>query len=88
MVHMATGSPPFPGLRDHQIIMHVGLQKRSPAIPSSLPEPLQQLLSKCLAVDPEQRPSALDARKVRDKQPAGAVDCRVQSAALQAAHSK
>ncbi|KAF6257707.1 kinase-like domain-containing protein [Scenedesmus sp. NREL 46B-D3] len=61
VLHMATGSAPFANLRESQIVMHVGVSKRPPAIPGSLPEPLRQLLAKCLTVEASQRPSAKEA---------------------------
>eukprot|EP00878_Enallax_costatus_P045765 GHUV01055246.1.p1 GENE.GHUV01055246.1~~GHUV01055246.1.p1 ORF type:complete len:442 (+),score=53.08 GHUV01055246.1:977-2302(+) len=61
MIHMVTGKVPFSNLNDTQICMQVGVHKRAPPIPTTLPDALQLLLRQCLAVSAEQRPTAAQA---------------------------
>jgi hypothetical protein len=61
---MATGAAPFANLSPNQIVITVGVHKKSPDIPTSLPPALQTLLASCLSVDPAARPRALQALQV------------------------
>jgi len=57
LFYMATGLPPWHGLRMSQICVKVcsGLK---PAMPATLPERVQRLILACLSHDPAQRPPA------------------------------
>lgn len=64
VIHTAQGQPPFSGLNMFQIHNTVVRQKRGPAVPSSLPAKLRELLSDCLAADARARPTAMQALQV------------------------
>jgi hypothetical protein len=55
-----TGKPPFYGLRDHEVIYKVMVEREGPEIPDSAPPELKQLyptLKQCWASEPRHRPS-------------------------------
>lgn len=65
VIHMATGAPPFANLGQMQVCNVVGMQQRSPPVPTHLPVELQGLLQHCLQVDRSLRPTAKEALQVR-----------------------
>lgn len=58
-VQMITGRLPWSGLPYQQIITNVLVLKKTPPIPGGLPHALNDLLARCFAFDPTQRPTAV-----------------------------
>eukprot|EP00899_Mesostigma_viride_P024164 jgi/Mesvir1/4932/Mv11263-RA.5 len=57
VVEMAAGAPPWAGLGHRQVMANVTApRKRSPAIPPTLPGPIIDILRRCFAYTPGQRP--------------------------------
>ncbi len=74
LLHLATLAPPYDGLTDMQILRR-HINGRPPAVPESLPAGLRKVVACCLALEPEDRPTAaqvahdlkrLKVRRIRD----------------------
>jgi hypothetical protein len=50
MIEMASGAPPWNGMRPMEILMQVAMKRKTPAIPAGLPHSLAAgLLERCFA---------------------------------------
>lgn len=52
-----TGSTPFSNLNFHQLIFKIAIQNERPELTKEIPEIYQNLIKKCWAPDPKQRPT-------------------------------
>lgn len=63
IMHIYSGQQPYPGLSQVQIVGAI-LKGRPPAIPSAVPEWLQQSLRQCFSFDATARPSVKQLHQV------------------------
>eukprot|EP00038_Savillea_parva_P005502 m.156674 g.156674 ORF g.156674 m.156674 type:complete len:522 (-) comp11725_c0_seq9:89-1654(-) len=68
LIEMCTGIVPWQGLQMQQIMMAVAMKRKIPPIPDHVPEP--EMVRKCFAYNPKERPTATEL--ARTFQPTGA----------------
>ena len=61
-INMITGAMPWAGMTVQQIITNVLVLKKPVPVPAGLPAALGDLLQRCFAFDPAQRPTAAQVR--------------------------